>query len=584
MKRLLIIPLLLLASSAYGAYWVSPTGEATWENCSSETPLAGAAACLLSVANTNVAAGDTVYLRGGTYVISSTNRISPAANGTLANRITYQPYTASTWAAREVVILQGSPPTTTDQIGAYLVNDYALVKGIKFEDCFQAVLVVGGNYNEIGPDNEVYHTGLTLHGASKQPGMYLHTTSTNNWVHDNKIHDMGFSGCDEGHDGIKVGHSSDALSSNNTIEDNEIYSMGHSAMDIFGQYTVIRNNAMHNAGWKTDPTGCDVGPDPAGSDPGDGKFGHRNLSLTRDSVTNDGFMLVEGNRIGHASANPVNAGPDGISLGAASNILRYNYIFGGDGLGIYWKSYGSPWLPDSNLVYNNTIYYNGRYTGTEVLAADVEKYGLGYLEVGAGSDTRNNIINSNVGGDAVCFGGSCVYSGSTWANNLCDATDSDVGCTDGSPTFTNTSMSDMTSLVLPDLSLQSGSTGIDGGTYLTRANGSGSSSTTLIVDNALYFQAGSAAATNPMGATISSIAADWIAIGTVGNIVQISDINYSTNTITLASAKSWADDASIWLYKDSNGTIVLYGAAPDQGANEYNPGTISGISCEGCSF
>jgi hypothetical protein len=63
---------------------------------------------------------------------------------------------------------------------------------------------------------------------------------------------------------------------------------------------------------------------------------------------------------------------------------------------------------------------------------------------------------------------------------------------------------------------------------------------------------------------------DWIAIGTVGNAVQISSINYDTNTITLASPMIWTNDAPIWLYKNSSGVRVLYGTAPDIGAHEFD--------------
>ena len=67
----------------------------------------------------------------------------------------------------------------------------------------------------------------------------------------------------------------------------------------------------------------------------------------------------------------------------------------------------------------------------------------------------------------------------------------------------------------------------------------------------------------------ANVNADWIAIGTVSNVVQISSINYSTNTITLASAMTWSNNDSVWLYKNSSGEQVLYGSAPDQGAHEY---------------
>jgi hypothetical protein len=46
-------------------------------------------------------------------------------------------------------------------------------------------------------------------------------------------------------------------------------------------------------------------------------------------------------------------------------------------------------------------------------------------------------------------------------------------------------------------------------------------------------------------------------------------MNYLTNSITLASPRTWSNGANIWLYKKSDGKQVLYGSAPDYGAFEY---------------
>jgi hypothetical protein len=61
-------------------------------------------------------------------------------------------------------------------------------------------------------------------------------------------------------------------------------------------------------------------------------------------------------------------------------------------------------------------------------------------------------------------------------------------------------------------------------------------------------------------------------------VVQIRSIDYDNNTITLVEAKSWADDAPIWLYKKSDGERVLYGSAPDYGAYEYDPGAAPQVT------
>jgi len=62
---------------------------------------------------------------------------------------------------------------------------------------------------------------------------------------------------------------------------------------------------------------------------------------------------------------------------------------------------------------------------------------------------------------------------------------------------------------------------------------------------------------------------DWIAIGDVDKVAQIASIDYSNNTITLASPMTWSEGAKIWLYKKSDGAQVLFGKAPDLGAYAY---------------
>ncbi|MFH1642548.1 MAG: fibronectin type III domain-containing protein [Nanoarchaeota archaeon] len=107
--------------------------------------------------------------------------------------------------------------------------------------------------------------------------------------------------------------------------------------------------------------------------------------------------------------------------------------------------------------------------------------------------------------------------------------------------------------------ISSDSFAIDKGGPLTNvATADTGNGTTLAVGDARWFQPGWA-----------GTQADWIAVGSVSNVVQISLINYTTNTITLANSISRNDGDSVWLYKKSDGQIVLYGSAPDVGAFEY---------------
>jgi hypothetical protein len=121
------------------------------------------------------------------------------------------------------------------------------------------------------------------------------------------------------------------------------------------------------------------------------------------------------------------------------------------------------------------------------------------------------------------------------------------------PLFTNQAAGDYT--------LQNGSPGLDSGIAPTTvAAGDSGFGTSLVVNDAYAFQ----------DATwVDGIQADCVSVKTVGNHVCISSIDYTTNTITLASdpgARSAGD--AVWLYSDSAGRVVLKGTAPDRGAKE----------------
>lgn len=309
-----------------------------------------------------------------------------------------------------------------------------------------------------------------------------------------------------------------------------------------------------------------------------GKFSHRCFQIT-DGGERDGiYSLVEGNRFGHAGANPNNNGADGLDIAGPRNIIRFNSVYNNMGLGVMFKY---AWYTSGlnagnggcyNKFYNNTIYKSGygnpRYeltddgvsTSPEALLA-IRFYTDDYT---VGNVIKNNLIYDSrryaLSGFEIGCGGSdpTIPPGTV--------IDTNWWTEDGDPKFTDPDVSDASDFEAPDLSLQASSPCLNAGTHLTLANGSGSGSVTLVVDDASYFQDGTWGSSLTWGVTLFP---DWIAIGTVSNVAQVSSINYSTNTITLASAMTWADDDPVWLYKNSDGDRVLYGTAPDLGAHPY---------------
>lgn len=149
-KKLLLVVLFLLFAvpSHAGTYYVSSTGTATWANCEDAAgtpgPKTGTAACSLSTANTNAAADDIVYLRAGTYTIT-TYGINPTNSGTSGHVITFSGY------EDEVVTITGAAALTGRSAeGILLSNDsYIKVTKINFTNLFRGFTITGGGHNEI---------------------------------------------------------------------------------------------------------------------------------------------------------------------------------------------------------------------------------------------------------------------------------------------------------------------------------------------------------------------------------------------------------------------------------------------------
>ena len=112
-----------------------------------------------------------------------------------------------------------------------------------------------------------------------------------------------------------------------------------------------------------------------------------------------------------------------------------------------------------------------------------------------------------------------------------------------------------------DFTLAATSPAIDAGCPLTSvATADSGSGTSLTVDDPWLFSPGWGGADG-----------DCVAVGTLSNTTCITSINYDTGVLTIASAISRNDGDNVWLYSDSNGTVVLKGSAPDIGAEESGP-------------
>jgi len=551
--KMFIICFVFIAVSVNAAniYWVDDNGAAAWVDAESETELSGASAASLTTANANVVAGDTVYMRAGTY----TTHIFPSVTGATNSIISYLAYNG------EVPIIANTSVTYATYVHGVLLRERDWIKldgiTVRRDSGMDRILMIthGSEYNELSncTFDSLYSDKLIQIWDGETVGG---SACKNNWIHGCTFKNTGYlywTGAyvnDAG--GFQLGvPSHDNHSNYNTIEDCTFSGGGHHNLETFTKYNVIRNNHFHNAGSMTNNTGQTpaYGPDE------NSLWGNRNLQIYDGLNQNGMFNLLEGNRFGSSGPPPDDDGGDGLTITSRRNIVRYNLISSSLNNGILFKIGGFS-TSFYNRVYNNTIYNSGRFenTGPQWQGYSIRWWG--------GITFLGNVVKNNItyyeGGAQEIWGGT-MGAGNIVTNNWRTST--------GDPGFLDTNTTDYTSAVLPDLSLKAMSGAVDNGISLALANGAGTNSTTLVLDSddSLYFQDGS------WGSALAAHLPDVLAIGTIGNTSAVSSINYNTDTITLGTALTWNDDDDVWLYSRNDGTVVLYGSAPDQGALESNP-------------
>jgi hypothetical protein len=327
------------------------------------------------------------------------------------------------------------------------------------------------------------------------------------------------------------------------IEGNDISHVSDGITN-YGSFNVYRGNTMHD----TTPNDCGSHSSNCHID-----FIESEPVVSGGTTRPAAYNLYEGNyQVNNAGSNAhvfLTQG-DSCSGGCHNVIIRYNRAYQ---LGTYWLL---DQLGNFSHVkdYNNTIVcaLDGSACGVSGVDSNVTSFqGSTY-----GAEVNNIYYNSTPrSGSGVYYSGSSPFRAS---NNMafCSPSCSFSGPYSGEsgrlvnldPMFVNSSS---------DWRLQAGSPAIAAGANLATTSGSGSNSTTLVVNDADYFQDG-------LGLNAVGVQADWIRVGNTS--VQIASVNYSTNTITLAQAISWSSGTPVNLYRDSRGTSVLTGAFPDVGA------------------
>lgn len=485
-------------------------------------------------ANNTVAAGDIVYIKAasGGYTASTTNFVAPAVSGTAAAKIVYAGY--------------GSTPilVTSGDYGIQLNGiDNIVISNIVFTNLNMFFDLSNGATN-----NTIQGNTFTNGVYTDWEGAFIHGNSSRNIIRSNWFGVYGECGANDLGVLLEIGGETSGTDQSdfNLIEDNVFARGGHHVLGVHSRFNVIRRNYLYNDAWM-------------GSG---GTNGNRTLYMLGVNGYS-GFNLIERNRFGYAAKPCDDVGSQGIIIASSYNIFRYNSSYNHNLNGLGLQNY----IQDcaSNLVYNCTFFNNCRTNVGAVGAA--EKGGIMLGDWNAFLTTANRIKNNlfyahpNDGNQPIGENGA-LRANQVIANNY----DGDVS---GDPQFVNatTNFPAVTDKTLPDLNLLITSPAINAaGALTTVSSGGGSSTTSITLVDASYFQDGTYGTGLMQG--------DYIAVGTVGNVVQITA--RSGNTLTLNNPISCANGNSVWLVRISDGLLVLNGSGPDYGAYEFTPPVTEG--------
>jgi len=479
--------------------------------------------CTIAEANNRLTAGQTVYIRAGTYADET---IAPANSGTSDTaRITFTNY------ANETVVLQGSVYCIRLQNKSYIS-----VLGLQFFNCERNLYIDASDHNNVGfctfdnPAGPATWAGSRVYNGSQYNRIYGCTFSRYG-NQSGTDPDWDDNGCilDIGND------NTEDQSDFNLVVNSSFYYGGHHTLGVYANRNVIRGNTFHNEEW-FECHRTEIG----------GLCGGRNLITNASQPDINIRNIFEDNIIAYAGVPPDQISSTGLSLRTQYNVVRRNAFYSSDSAGVTLSADGG----NHNDASNNTIYNNVFYRNGYLLADDWDPRKYGLMLARWVDDTEHNPMT-----------GVAIKNNIFYQNNLgaiyyyyVDEAQQDVAdnwLEQGDPNFVaaigDPDPFDFTAL---DFHLQSNSACIDGGGFLTQATNDSQDGTTLQVADAGYFFDG-----------YGIVEPDMIQIEGETAAAPIASVDYATNTITLAEPLNWSAGDGVGL--------PYHGTQPDQGVYEY---------------
>ena len=502
----------------------------------------------ISKANSTLRAGDTVYIKAGTYP----EQINPVNNGSAGSYITYENY------SNDEVIISGIQYAIYIEGTADARRQYIKVKGIK-------VLKVSRRWFYL---------------------LFCDYVTLENCIFDQALTTMKYYMS-------SLGEADYCQFINCSWDASDIPTDSDTQHDMLGIYQVRHTlwkdctfGAVSHTGLFSGMNTEDAAYNAVIDCTFDNKWRHGLAPLARAGYNPPKWWVVEGCRfigIGkEGSSCPwFNDRPrmvHSIEHGGSNFIIRENIFYDcNSGIDFHAKN-GSV---NDNRIYHNTTYNpiiwntsaGGGYgtigeitsfsalTGNKyfnnIIWESESTYQLKVYEYDNGLAPSHNFIENNSFGKS---SGEHTTSYVKWTSSKTGTVESmNANSTQWSGNITaNPRFIDPAN---QDFNLQSGSPCIDAARHLTLTKAPGFKSIVLVVDDASFFFSGPGSPWN-----LANTTSDTLYIEDTGE-VKIFSINYNTNTITLTVPASWGDNKKVYHKKYA-------GLGPDMGMGAYEYGAV----------
>jgi hypothetical protein len=478
--------------------------------------------CTLEKANATLAAGDTAYLRAGTYAGET---IAPARSGTSnAARVTYAAYEGE---------------TATFTAGVYCVRlqsrDYVTIRGLRFRDCERNLYLEASSHNNVAycefdnPAGPVTWAGSRIYGGSR----------------DNRIHDCVFSryGMETESGGayddtacvLDIGNDDEIDESHgNLVLRNTFFHGGHHVLGVYSDRNVVRGNTFHNEEWYACHRAVSGG-----------LCGNRSVILNTSFPEANVRNLLEDNAIAFSGLPPDDNSSSGLDARTRRNVIRRNVFYHNDSSGLTLSADGGNGNdPSGNHVYANVFFHNGYPLGDDWAPLQSGLLLARWVDDAEHNPMTRVAIRNNV------FHGNQTYAVFYYYVDEAEQSVADNWLEEGDPGFVDLDgTADPFDFGVFDFHLRPDSPCIDRGGFLTRTVNDGTDATVLVVEDAGYFTDGG-----------GLVEGDMLQLEGQTLAVTIAAVDDVAGTLTVDTPLTWTAGTGV--------ALPYAGARPDQGAYE----------------